>query len=241
MAALLVSLGVMAVLMAAALPVWRHEMQREKEAELIFRGESYAKALGRFQRKAGPGVLPTSIEALVDQKFLRKKYKDPMTEDGEFQLLYVGSSSPSPGSSPGRGTPAPGSGSAPGRNPISPGAATPPGRGPVAPGTSPGGATGAGINGVVSKSKETSIRVYKDDPLQRVDLPRTEPGQCPGWRPDAAAPVVVRQAVGRVEPVPAGTRPRARRPGGPGRDSLPAVRHPAPPGAAAAVSRLTEG
>ena len=34
MAALLVALAVMAVLMSVALPVWRHEAQREKEAEL---------------------------------------------------------------------------------------------------------------------------------------------------------------------------------------------------------------
>ena len=39
MAALLVAMAVMAVLMSAALPVWRHEAQREKEEELVFRGQ----------------------------------------------------------------------------------------------------------------------------------------------------------------------------------------------------------
>jgi type II secretory pathway pseudopilin PulG len=39
MAALLVSLAVMSVLLSVILPAWHHEVQREKEAELVFRGE----------------------------------------------------------------------------------------------------------------------------------------------------------------------------------------------------------
>ena len=54
MAALLVSLAVMTVLMSVAMPVWRHEAQREKEAELVFRGEQYARAIDLYQRKIGP-------------------------------------------------------------------------------------------------------------------------------------------------------------------------------------------
>ena len=87
MAALLVSLGVMTVLMSVAMPVWRHQAQREKEAELIFRGEQYARAINLYQRKMGPGNFPPSIDVLVQQRFLRKKYKDPMTEDGEFEII----------------------------------------------------------------------------------------------------------------------------------------------------------
>ena len=90
MAALLVSLGVMMLLMSVAMPVWRHQAQREKEAELIFRGEQYARAINHYQRKMGPGNFPPSIDVLVQQRFLRKKYKDPMTEDGEFEIIPVG-------------------------------------------------------------------------------------------------------------------------------------------------------
>ena len=61
MAALLVSIGVMMVLMSVAMPVWRHEVQREKEAELIFRGEQYARAINLYQRKIGPGNFPPSL------------------------------------------------------------------------------------------------------------------------------------------------------------------------------------
>jgi len=90
MAALLVSIAVMAVLMSAAMPVWRHSAQREKEAELVFRGEQYARAIVLYQRKF-PGIFPPSIDVLVQQRFLRKKYKDPMTADGEFQIILFGS------------------------------------------------------------------------------------------------------------------------------------------------------
>ena len=38
MAALLVALGVMAILATAAMPVWHQMTQREREAELVFRG-----------------------------------------------------------------------------------------------------------------------------------------------------------------------------------------------------------
>ncbi len=41
MVALLVALSVMAIMMGAALPAWHTLAQREKEAELVFRGEQY--------------------------------------------------------------------------------------------------------------------------------------------------------------------------------------------------------
>ena len=162
MAALLVGIGVMMLLMSVAMPVWRHQAQREKEAELIFRGEQYARAINHFQRKMGPGNFPQSIDVLVQQRFLRKKYKDPMTEDGEFDIIPVGGAT-QPGQNPQQPQP-------PGRS----GGPTPPGRsGGPTPATgqprppsqvgSPfsGGQSAAGIMGVRSKSKETAIRVYK--------------------------------------------------------------------------------
>jgi hypothetical protein len=137
MATLLVAIAVMSVLMSAALPAWRHQARREREAELIFRGEQYARAIGLWERKLGPGSRPPTIDALVQQRFLRKKYKDPMTEDGEFQPVFMGMNPSMPG--PGRG-----------------------GRGAQQqPPPSLVQASAAGIQGVVSKSKEVSIRVYK--------------------------------------------------------------------------------
>src|SRR5215831_4114488 len=93
MAALLVALTVMSILMTAAMPAWRQMARREKEAELIFRGQQYAHAIGLFQRKSGPGVLPPSLDVLVDQKFLRKAYKDPITGE-DFDLLRLTPNTP---------------------------------------------------------------------------------------------------------------------------------------------------
>ena len=76
MAALLVGITIMAVMMTVAMPVWKQMVQREKEEELVFRGEQIAHSIGMFQRKFA-NAYPPSIDVLVEQKFLRKKYKDP--------------------------------------------------------------------------------------------------------------------------------------------------------------------
>src|SRR5687768_12130665 len=89
MAALIVAMSVMAIMMSIALPVWRTAAQREREAELIFRGEQYARAVELYQRKYA-GAFPPSLDVLLNEKMLRERYTDPMSEDGEFQLLYAG-------------------------------------------------------------------------------------------------------------------------------------------------------
>jgi len=71
--------------MSVALPVWHTMAQREKEEELIFRGEQYARAIALFQRRF-PGAVPPTLQVLLDAHLLRKKYKDPMTND-DFQLI----------------------------------------------------------------------------------------------------------------------------------------------------------
>jgi type II secretory pathway pseudopilin PulG len=178
MAALLVALMVMGVLMTAAVPAWRHQSKREKEAELVFRGEQYARAIGLWERKMGPGSRPANFDILVQQRFLRKKYKDPMSEDGEFQPILMGAINQNQnqnqeglGGRGGRG----GLGG-PGRG-ASPSGSAGPGMRATTPATSrvgttqfqfqqSAGATGGqfgagGIMGVRSKSKERSIRLYK--------------------------------------------------------------------------------
>ena len=78
MVALLIAMAVVAIWMTAALPSWRQQAQREKEEELIFRGEQYAMAIALFQYKNN-NVPPQDIDILVSQRFLRKKWKDPVT------------------------------------------------------------------------------------------------------------------------------------------------------------------
>ena len=89
MAALLVAMSVMAIMLSTAMPVYQTIARREREAELVFRGEQYARAIALFQRKYG-NQLPPDLDVLIDQRFLRKKFKDPITGD-DFVLLGAGS------------------------------------------------------------------------------------------------------------------------------------------------------
>ena len=99
MAALLIMISLLSIGMIALLPVWRQQSQREKEAELAFRGEQYARAIYLFRTKNG-NQPPPNIDVLVQGRFLRKKYKDPITGE-DFQPIF-GGQQPQPGA-PGRG------------------------------------------------------------------------------------------------------------------------------------------
>ena len=92
MAVLLVAMSVMAVMMTVAMPVWKQMSQREKEAELVFRGRQYARAIELMQRKM-PGALPPNLDILVTQKFLRKKFQGPNHRRG-FRHGYARSKRP---------------------------------------------------------------------------------------------------------------------------------------------------
>jgi type II secretory pathway pseudopilin PulG len=94
MAALLVGLGVMSIMLAAAFPVWTTVASREREAELLFRGEQYTRAIRLYQRRHA-GTLPRSVDALLEGRFLRRRYLDPIT-GGEFRLLFAGAPRSSP-------------------------------------------------------------------------------------------------------------------------------------------------
>jgi type II secretory pathway pseudopilin PulG len=93
--ALLISIAIASVWMAAALPSWRQQVMREREAELIFRGEQYARAIRLYQNQMG-GTLPITLDDLVSQHVLRHKWKDPITGDeflprvGCFQVVGRG-------------------------------------------------------------------------------------------------------------------------------------------------------
>ena len=163
MAALLVGLSVMAVLMGVALPVWNKQAQREREAEYLFRAHEYARGILKFQRKAGPGTLPPTLDLLVEQRFVRRKYKDPLTgQDFHPVFQTAGPIGGSGGAAGGFGPTPPGGGTGTG------GATPPSGLGGTSTqqtgGTSTTGQTaampGAPVIGVVSKSKATSIKIW---------------------------------------------------------------------------------
>jgi type II secretory pathway pseudopilin PulG len=142
---LVVIIAVMNIVLAAALPLWSQAIRRNKEEELIFRGLQYAEAIrvfhNRFQR------WPTRLEELVEIKprSIRQLWKDPMTEDGKWQLIFEGREQvPIPGQTDSTGLP-------------------PPRTGPVQPGTAgldQQGHSFGPIKGVYSRSTQKSILVW---------------------------------------------------------------------------------
>lgn len=95
MAGMLVAIAVVSVFLSMLMPTWSTWSQREKEAELIFRGEQYARAIELYQRQFA-GAYPADVETLVEQRFLRQAYTDPVT-GGEFQILTQASLRVAPG------------------------------------------------------------------------------------------------------------------------------------------------
>jgi len=186
MAALLVGLAVMAVVLSVAMPTWSHMIRREKEEELIFRGTQYARAINLYQRKFA-NASPQNLDVLIEQRFLRKKFRDPFstTKEGEFQMLYLnsrGAGAGQQGAGGGLGTSSGGRGSGAGtggQTGTGAGAGSGFGSGTgVGTGTGSGTSTGTGtgtgaagmysttpsggIVGVASKNTGTSIKIYKE-------------------------------------------------------------------------------
>lgn len=78
---------------------WRTIMQREHEIELLFRGEQILTAIESFYQNSpgGSKIYPRSFKVLLkDNRFpnlkrhLRKHYKEPMTPDGSWGIIYDG-------------------------------------------------------------------------------------------------------------------------------------------------------
>src|SRR5205809_1780659 len=89
LAALIFFATAASILAAAAVPAYQMQAKREREKELIFRGEEYTRAIQKYQRKFG--VNPGSIDQLVQTnglRFLRRPYKDPIT-DKDFRLIRI--------------------------------------------------------------------------------------------------------------------------------------------------------
>lgn len=88
MAGLLVAVAVMSVMLTAVVPAWTTWAKREREAELIFRGGQYARAVRLYGARFA-NAYPPDIETLVEGRFLRKAYRDPMVQDGQFELVTL--------------------------------------------------------------------------------------------------------------------------------------------------------
>ena len=142
--ALFAAMSVMFIMMGAAVPAWRYVMKDAREEELLFRGDQIVRGLQCYQEKAKQP--PVNLEVMVQQRCLRKVYKDPFAKDGKWRFIRPGEVALPPG------VPGPGGGST-----------TPPTtliqqpQQPTRDGQPQLG--GAGFIGVSSFSKEKSLRI----------------------------------------------------------------------------------
>jgi len=73
----------------AVLADLKRQMERDREEEMIHRGVQYTRAIRRYYRKMG--TYPTTLDQLEKtpgNRFLRKRYKDPVTGQ-DFRLLHM--------------------------------------------------------------------------------------------------------------------------------------------------------
>jgi type II secretory pathway pseudopilin PulG len=88
---LLLVVSVMAITATAVLPAISYEIRRDREQEMIHRGVQYTRAIRAYYKKFGR--YPTRLEDLEstnNQRFLRKRYKDPINKNQDFRLLHFG-------------------------------------------------------------------------------------------------------------------------------------------------------
>jgi type II secretory pathway pseudopilin PulG len=87
---LILFVALLAIGLTAMLPVITHQIKRDREEELIHRGTQYSRAIKHYMKKFNR--YPTRIEDLENTnevRFLRKRYKDPITGK-DFKLLRQG-------------------------------------------------------------------------------------------------------------------------------------------------------
>ena len=87
---LLLTVALMIIATAVIVPSITFEIKRDREEEMIHRGVQYSRAIRAYYKKFGR--YPAKIEDLENtnqQRFLRKRYKDPLTGK-DFKLLHFG-------------------------------------------------------------------------------------------------------------------------------------------------------
>jgi type II secretory pathway pseudopilin PulG len=154
---LLLMVALIIVALAAVLPAISFEIRRDREQELIHRGVQYSRAIRGYYKKFGR--YPTRLEELENTnnlRFLRKRYKDPVTGQ-DFKLLHFGEvkmtfGAPLAGATGINGANSLNGGSLNGGNSLN---------GPGAFGSQPGGMAGGGAfgaqpSGFAAATKDTS-------------------------------------------------------------------------------------
>jgi type II secretory pathway pseudopilin PulG len=89
--AVLFLVALILITLAVAAPQIAKSIQRDRELELVHRGEQYKRAVKLYYRKFG--AYPSTIDQLVNTnqiKFLRKRYTDPMTGKDDWKIIHQG-------------------------------------------------------------------------------------------------------------------------------------------------------
>jgi type II secretory pathway pseudopilin PulG len=89
--AILLMMALMIIAATIVAPRVVQQIKRDREEEMIHRGTEYARAIKKYYKKFGS--YPSTLEQLdtTNQiRFLRKRYKDPLTKDGKWKLLNYG-------------------------------------------------------------------------------------------------------------------------------------------------------
>ena len=87
---LMLFITLLAMAAVAVLPEIVHQIQRDREEEMIHRAVGYSRAIRKYYKKFGR--YPSRIEELENtnqQRFLRKRYQDPITRK-DFKLVRLG-------------------------------------------------------------------------------------------------------------------------------------------------------
>lgn len=80
-----------AIMLYREMPVFAFEAQRQKEQLLVDRGAQYKRGVKLFYKKFG--MYPASLDQLENTnrlRFLRHRYKDPLTDKDDWRLLHMG-------------------------------------------------------------------------------------------------------------------------------------------------------
>lgn len=83
-------IALMSILMAVAVQTVDFQMRREREAELIFRGEQYVEAIRLYRMKYGRYPMRMKEIWEADPRVVRKKWKDPITDSENWGLIFLG-------------------------------------------------------------------------------------------------------------------------------------------------------
>jgi len=91
---LLFAIAIIGITLATVGVVWSTQIRRDKEVELLWIGDQYRTAIGRY--RASGGQYPQALTDLLEDKrfpvarrYLRKLFTDPMTGAVDWQLIQA--------------------------------------------------------------------------------------------------------------------------------------------------------